>query len=479
MKPLKFYLPLLLTLLCGWACQKAPANGDGTDKNGIGVASDTEFSQNCTELAETFYANLATIIRAAESAVSTDSPLMAKLAAMTIETYDGRTVSYFELSPAERNAFIDFYTAEQAENLARKIELLPALGDYVARQNELVAEAITAHSSQTITAHGSGTKASGLTIDSAKALLADLADRMDALAVDSDFDLMASFDETKAIFGDSPYTFDDSSSNFDETTYIFGETTSTFDDTPYIFDDTTYIFDDTTYIFDDSQSIFDVTSSSFDDSTVIFDDSPSKFDDTKALDYPHDEYELPYEHVRELLVGKVKRGDMIIALPTYKHPKSPICLARTRYRFGHCEIFIKDLEAGTSLLEDVSIGARSHEGVTRQTLLNWCWRSYVIEVCETKTVQDADGSFHTEQVPVDNPQALAECVEKYEGSPYVPGYGFLIAENFAPESFNCMSLIWWCLKEAYGIDTAPWYARLVNTADVLFDEHIRIKIEVK
>ncbi len=425
MKPLKFYLPLLLPLLCGWACQKAPANGDGTDKNGIGVVSDAEFSQNCTELAETFYANLATIIRAEnstdESEIATaskdsfSSPLMAKLAAMTIETYDGRTVSYFALSPAERDAFIDFYTAEQAENLARKIELLPALGDYVARQNELVA----------------------LTIDSAKALLADLADRMDALAVDSDFDLMANFDETKSHFG--------------ETTNIFGETTSKIDDTTYIFGET----------------------------TSTFDDSPSNFGDTKALDYPHDEYELPYEQVREQLVGKVKRGDMIIALPTYKHPKSPICLARTRYRFGHCEIFIKDLEAGTSLLEDVSIGARSHEGVTRQTLLNWCWRSYVLEVCETKTVQDADGSFHTEQVPVDNPQTLAECVEKYEGSPYVPGYGFLIAENFAPESFNCMSLIWWCLKEAYGIDTAPWYARLVNTADVLFDDHIRIKIEVK
>jgi len=386
-KPLNIIV-VILALTFGWSCQKTDdiRGSQTTVKDSTDGPLDYLSEAECQELADVFYSNLSTIIMATsadESLKHSTTPLAAKMAALSVVTADGKTKSFLELSDDEQAAFMDYYTAEQSKELAQKLALLPSLGDYVARQNELVAEAladagIDQESPAGQKAAGQGTKAPAR-ISDPEAFLNRLADTIDALTFDSDYDYSA----TEAGL------------------------------------------------------------------------EPQATTQTKSLEYTHDEYELPYDYVRGLLVGQVKRGDIIIALPTYKYERFPMCSARTRFRFGHSEIFIKDIDETTSLLEDVSIGARSHEGVTRQTLLNWCWRSYVLEVCDIKRVQNADGTFHTEKVRVENPEALAECVEKYEGRPYVPGYGFMIAQNFAPDSFNCMSVIWWCLKETYGIDTSP------------------------
>lgn len=201
------------------------------------------------------------------------------------------------------------------------------------------------------------------------------------------------------------------------------------------------------------------------------------------LAYSSSEFEVEFSKVRRLMAGKAKRGDVIVALPTHNYPKSLIDFGNKKYMVGHAEIFTKNITSTTTLTEKVSIGAWMEDGVSRQSLNEWCWRSYVVGVCSYKVKWKWRGfksGFYLVQTPVSNPALLATWAEKYEGKEYVKGlFEFATPKWVAPNRFTCTSLVWWCAKKAYGAKISPWYSTLVTPSDVLCDNNTYIKVTIE
>ena len=200
------------------------------------------------------------------------------------------------------------------------------------------------------------------------------------------------------------------------------------------------------------------------------------------LAYSSSEFEVEFSKVRSLMAGKAKRGDVIVALPTHNYPKSLIDFGNKKYMVGHAEIFTKNITSTTTLTEKVSIGAWTEDGVSRQSLNEWCWRSYVVGVCSYKVKWKWRGfksGFYPVQTPVSNPALLATWAEKYEGKEYVKWYEFATPKWVAPNRFTCTSLVWWCAKNAYGAKISPWYSTLVTPSDVLCDNNTYIKLTIE
>lgn len=200
------------------------------------------------------------------------------------------------------------------------------------------------------------------------------------------------------------------------------------------------------------------------------------------LAYSFGDYEVEFSKVRSLIAGKANRGDIIVALPTHNYPKSLIDFGNKKYMIGHAEIFTKSITNTTTLYENVSIGAWTKDGVSRQGLNEWCWRSYVVGVCSYKVKWKWRGfksGFYPVQTPVANPSLLATWAEKYEGREYVTVLEFLAPKWVAPERFTCTSLVWWCAKKAYGQKISPWYSTIVTPSDVLCDNNTYLKVTIQ
>ena len=204
---------------------------------------------------------------------------------------------------------------------------------------------------------------------------------------------------------------------------------------------------------------------------------------TKGSDKKQDvENELPFEYVKSLMVGKVNRGDIIMALPCHNNPKCVVDFGNIRYKVGHAEIFTRAIDLKSKIDEYYTIGAWTQEGVSEQTLNNWCCKSYVLGVCTYKTKYVWKGlslSIFPEQTPINNPAALATWAEKYINKEYVKWYEFLTAKWAAPNRFTCTSLVWWCAKNAYDERISPWLSAIVSPSDVLMDSNTYIKVIIE
>ena len=235
---------------------------------------------------------------------------------------------------------------------------------------------------------------------------------------------------------------------------------------------------------DDPKAFFSKLSAKLDAmaSSFVYDSNPAE---TKGLDmciYDSRQYEVEFATARRLMANKAKRGDIIVALPCHDYPKCVINFSNAQYKVGHAEIFIKDITSTTSKSEAVTIGAWTSEGVSQQTLSNWCWRSYVVGVCSYKVQWRWRGfksGFYPVQTPVSNPGLMANWARRYEGKSYVKWYEFLTAKWAAPERFTCTSLVWWCAKNAYNERISPWYSTLVTPSDVLCDNNTYLKVTIE
>lgn len=173
---------------------------------------------------------------------------------------------------------------------------------------------------------------------------------------------------------------------------------------------------------------------------------------------------------------------MCSSLPWHENPKCIIDFGNKKYMVGHAEIFTEDISSSTSEEEDSTIGAWTKDGVSRQTLANWCWKSYVVGVCSYKVKwkwRGINSRFYPVQTPVSEPSLLSTWAEKYEGNSYVKWYEFVTPKWVAPERFTCTTLVWWCAKKAYKERISPWYTTLVTPADVLCDNNTYLKVTVE
>ena len=173
---------------------------------------------------------------------------------------------------------------------------------------------------------------------------------------------------------------------------------------------------------------------------------------------------------------------MCSSLPWHENPKCIIDFGNKKYMVGHAEIFTEDISSSTSEEEDSTIGAWTKDGVSRQTLANWCWKSYVVGVCSYKVKwkwRGINSRFYPVQTPVSEPSLLATWAEKYKGHSYVKWYEFATPKWAAPERFTCTTLVWWCAKKAYKERISPWYTTLVTPADVLCDNNTYLKVTIE
>ena len=234
----------------------------------------------------------------------------------------------------------------------------------------------------------------------------------------------------------------------------------------------------------DSKAFFAKLSSKLDAmaSSFVYD---SESVGTRGIDiclYDSSPYAVQFEKARSLMANTAKRGDIIVALPCHDYPKCLINFSNTQYKVGHAEIFIKDITSSTNKYDDVTIGAWTSDGVSRQTLSNWCWRSYVVGVCSYKIKwvwRGLNSGFYVVKTPVSNPGLLATWAKKYEGRSYVKWYEFLTAKWVAPDRFTCTTLVWWCAKKAFGERISPWYSTLVTPSDVLCDNNTYLKVAIE
>ena len=198
--------------------------------------------------------------------------------------------------------------------------------------------------------------------------------------------------------------------------------------------------------------------------------------------WENSEYSVPFDRVKSLIAGRAKRGDIIVGLPNHDYPYCLVNLNNKKYKVGHAEIFTKNVTNSTKVDDWATIGAWTEDGVSRQQLYNWCWKSYLVGVCSYKVKWKWRGfksRFYVVQTPVSNPAKLADWAEKYEGCSYVHWYEFPTAKWAAPARFTCTTLVWWCAKKAYGERISPWYSTLVTPSDVLCDNNTYLKVEIE
>lgn len=77
--------------------------------------------------------------------------------------------------------------------------------------------------------------------------------------------------------------------------------------------------------------------------------------------------------------------------------------------------------------------------------------------------------------PVQDPSLLATEVATHIGKPYSSLASFGWSKARAPHSFQCASLVWYCAKEAYGCQLAPFLLLTVTPANIFFDRNSYIK----
>ena len=233
----------------------------------------------------------------------------------------------------------------------------------------------------------------------------------------------------------------------------------------------------------DPNSFFAVLSSRLNEMAINFEYPENATVDTRVVSFGgHGEDSVRFDRVRSLMNGVVKRGDVIVSLPCHNNPMCLVDFGNKKYLVGHAEIFTEPIVSTTSETDDVTIGAWTKSGVSRQSLENWCWRSYVVGICKYKIKWKWRGfksRFYPVKTPVSDPSLLASWAENYEGREYVKWYEFATPKWAAPARFTCTTLVWWCAKKAYGVKISPWYRTLVTPSDVLCDSNTYLKVEIK
>lgn len=196
----------------------------------------------------------------------------------------------------------------------------------------------------------------------------------------------------------------------------------------------------------------------------------------------HEDPTMPFEKTRDLWASVARRGDFVLAIP--KHGNSNILLnTGSKFAIGHAGVITKAATKQTRQNENLSIEAyKNQTGVQYCSIGSWNAAHYIMGIQRVSYKWKWRGfksRFHKICTPVPNPGLLADWAERYVTRPYASGVMFLAPKLFAPANFTCTTLVWWCAKQAYGINVSNWWSPIVTPSNLYTDNSTYVRGEVK
>lgn len=180
-----------------------------------------------------------------------------------------------------------------------------------------------------------------------------------------------------------------------------------------------------------------------------------------------DRVSLPFYYLKRFLVGKSRRGDLLIILAQHDNPLV-IRNNGIRYDIGHTTILLDSVSSST-VRTDTMLVETNLKGVKCNTLEEMCYESYHLRLREFEYYMVGDEfEFREVELPVER---FADRACSYIGTRFVHDSELTIAKTLAPKAFTCASLAWWCAKEEFGFSLAPWFSTMVSPSDIVLDDN--------
>lgn len=177
--------------------------------------------------------------------------------------------------------------------------------------------------------------------------------------------------------------------------------------------------------------------------------------------------------IKNTVASVAKKGDMILCLPVHESPVILLNPFNSESVAGHVEIFTEDIKPTVRMHDLVTVGAQS-AGVYQWNLdIEWRTQFYILGIkvydykWEKLKLKKVERKIDT--------SLLSDKAMTYIGCDYVTAAEFMIAKLIAPERFTCATLCWWCAKELYDIELAPWLSPVVSPSDIYLNEYTYIK----
>ncbi|MGN1197098.1 MAG: hypothetical protein ACI4TA_05805 [Acetatifactor sp.] len=173
------------------------------------------------------------------------------------------------------------------------------------------------------------------------------------------------------------------------------------------------------------------------------------------------------------------KGNILVALPVHGKSWQYININKD-WAVGHTGIINEDITKYTKDNELVTIECLNGPGVVKKPYISWATKHYLMGL-QFVNYKWSWRKFSVEKTCtiIDNPSALANIANKYLDCEYVSNLEFMFAKWVAPERFTCTTLIWWCAKQAYGINLSNWFASFVSPSAIYLNDHTYLIKEVK
>lgn len=186
---------------------------------------------------------------------------------------------------------------------------------------------------------------------------------------------------------------------------------------------------------------------------------------------------VPFAIAHEVLAGKAKKGDILIAAPWHQHPSTLINFMTLdedvhTFQIGHTEILLDDFTAKTAETDTIVVGAQL-VGVVPNTMEVFGCQLYHLRLRQYKYVMH-DGDFEVKEVDIPR-YKLPEKASEYVGKRFLEYYEFPFMKALAPEAFVCSSLCWYCTLQEFGIDLSNWFSSMVAPSDIILDDNTSIE----
>ena len=180
--------------------------------------------------------------------------------------------------------------------------------------------------------------------------------------------------------------------------------------------------------------------------------------------------------IKNTVASVAKKGDMILCLPVHESPLILLNPFNSESLAGHVEIFTEDIKPTVQMHDLVTVGAQL-AGVYKWNLdKEWRTQFYILGIkvydykWEKLKLKKIERKINT--------SLLSDKAETYIGCEYVKPEEFLISKLAAPKRFSCATLCWWCARELYDIELAPWLTPVITPSDIYLNEHTYIKASV-
>lgn len=191
----------------------------------------------------------------------------------------------------------------------------------------------------------------------------------------------------------------------------------------------------------------------------------------------------PVSSVLKVWAGKLRKGDIVCALPKHGAPWIYANLnPRYRSKMGHIAIITKDIPENADIHEKCTVECRVKKGVHERALKNWSTPHYVLGVQKIRWVwkwRGAESFLHRETRPVEDIYRLADFALTFLGRKYVKWYEVVICKWVAPARFTCSTLLSYCAEKVYGQPVSNCLFSFSTPSDIIMNPAIYIKDEVR